>query len=142
MLSDDLGGRDVVPQHVADRVNAEAEQWASQGFTEETVRPWADLPPAAAGYLAQQKVDPRVLDLPVDLVAGSPPVPLRVAIMTGRLPAERAYQLLVLTGEHVPTAGREPAGRTGTAEPDGSPATGTTTRPVVPVLFSHAQSDR
>ena len=132
LLSDDLGGRDVVPQHVADRVNAEAEQWASQGFTAETVRPWADLPPAAAGYLAQQKVDPRVLDLPVDLVAGSPPVPLRVAIVTERLPAERAYQLLVLTGEH------EPPAATG-QEPASAPAA---TRPVVPVLFSHAQPDR
>ncbi|WP_148083381.1 hypothetical protein [Micromonospora sp. Llam0] len=134
LLSDDLGGRDVVPQHVADRVNAEADQWASHGFTEQTVRPWRDLPPAAAGHLAGRQVDPRVLDLPVAVVAGTPPVPLRIAIVTGRLPAERAYELLVLTGEHrpaVPAAGNPPP-------PAPEPSR---TRPVTPVLFSHAQPD-
>ncbi|MDG4766116.1 hypothetical protein O7632_18695 [Solwaraspora sp. WMMD406] len=135
LLSDDLGGRDVVPSHVAERVSAEAEQWASHGFTEDTVRPWRDLPPAAAGHLASQQVDPRVLDLPVAVVAGTPPVPLRIAIVTGRLPAERAYQLLVLTGEHTP-AGQERG--------DQPPAMATRTapaRPVTPVLFSHAGQD-
>ncbi|MFV2020824.1 hypothetical protein [Micromonospora sp. LOL_023] len=134
LLSDDLGGRDVVPQHVADRVKAEADEWASHGFTEHTVRPWRDLPPAAAGHLAGHQVDPRVLDLPVDLVAGSPPLPLRIAIVTGRLPADRAYELLVLTGEHVP---RSKPG----AAPDQQPAAPGTSRPVIPVTFSHAQSD-
>ncbi|MFY1700080.1 MULTISPECIES: hypothetical protein [unclassified Solwaraspora] len=131
LLSDDLGGRDVVPQHVADRVSAQAEQWAGHGFTEHTVRPWRDLPPAAAGHLADRQVDPRVLDLPVEVVAGGPPVPLRVAIVTGRLPAERAYQLLVLTGEHVPM----------TTAPTRVDTSAAAVRPVTPVIFSHAQPD-
>ncbi|MFY1631855.1 hypothetical protein ACN27F_01015 [Solwaraspora sp. WMMB335] len=133
LLSDDLGGRDVVPRHVAARVTAEAEQWAGEGFTEQTVRPWRDLPPAAAGYLARNQVDPRVLDLPIDIVAGTPAVPLRIAIVTGRLPAERAYQLLVLTGEHTP-----PGSTTSSTAPGSRPDRDTPPRPVTPVLFSHA----
>ncbi|WP_173070300.1 hypothetical protein [Phytohabitans houttuyneae] len=54
LLSDDLGGRDVVPGHVADRVAERAEEWITHGFTVETVRAWQDLPPAAAAYLAER----------------------------------------------------------------------------------------
>ena len=59
LLSDDLGGREAVPRHVAERVRAEAGAWAGHGFTAETVRPWLDLPPAAAAYLVERAVDPR-----------------------------------------------------------------------------------
>jgi len=130
LLSEDLGGRDVVPRHVADRVTAEATEWAKHGFTEDTVRPWKDLPPAAAGHLAGHQVDPRVLDLPVAVVAGTAPVPLRLAISSGRLTAERAYQLLVLTGEHTPPGS--------TADQLTPPPP----RPVTPVLFSHAADEQ
>lgn len=116
LLSEDLGGREEVPPHVADRVSQEATRWAAHGFTTETVRPWLDLPPAAAAYLAERGVPPRVLDLPVEVSRS--PVTLTLAISSGLLPVERAYQLLVATGEHlIPTAQarRVPAGEWPTA---------------------------
>lgn len=128
LLSDDLGGRDVVPAHVAQRVTAQAEEWSAHGFTAQTVKPWQDLPPAAAAYLAERGVEPRVLDLPIGVFANARPVALRLAITTGRMTAERAYELLVLTGEHVPPAPR----------PAAQPAKPAAPRPVAPVLFSHA----
>jgi hypothetical protein len=155
LLSDDLGGRDVVPRHVADRVTRQAAEWEEQGFTAETVRPWRDVPPAAAGYLAQRGVPPRVLDLPVDAITGAPPVALRLAIESGRMPVERAYELLVLTGEHRPDRPAEapdapgqprpaqvvarPAGPQWAAPPSTSeeePAS-SRPRPVAPMIFSH-----
>ncbi|MEJ3746603.1 hypothetical protein WEI85_28085 [Actinomycetes bacterium KLBMP 9797] len=131
LLSDDLGGRDVVPGHVAQRVTAQAEEWSAHGFTAETLRPWQELAPAEAAYLKERGVDPRVLDLPIAAFANSGPVALRLAITTGRTTVERAYELLVLTGEHLPAA------------PPALPATVPTAqitapRPVAPVLFSHA----
>jgi hypothetical protein len=160
LLSDDLGGRDVVPRHVADRVTRQAIEWEEQGFTAETVRPWRDVPPAAAGFLAQRGVSPRVLDLPVDAIAGSAPVALRLAIESGRMPVERAYELLVLTGEHRPdqpaetadTAGEPQAGQPRPAQVVSRPAgpqwaappstsdekpASNPPRPVTPVIFSH-----
>ncbi|MFB9236906.1 hypothetical protein ACFFWC_15315 [Plantactinospora siamensis] len=100
LLSEDLGGRDEVPRHVADRVSTEARRWAEHGFGAEDVRPWLDLPPDAAAYLAERGVSPRVLDLPVSLAPA--PMALKLAITSGRLPVERAYELLVATGEHRP----------------------------------------
>jgi hypothetical protein len=122
LLSDDLGGRDAVPRHVAERATAQAEEWAALGFTEQTVRPWRDAPPATAGYLAARGVDPGVLDLPIDVRAGSPPISLRSAIGAGRMTVERAYELLVLTGQHQPPAAAAPKPR----------------HAVAPVIFSHA----
>ncbi|WP_345539456.1 hypothetical protein [Phytohabitans rumicis] len=129
LLSEDLGGRDVVPGHVADRVTERAEQWVAHGFTVETVRPWQDLAPAAAAFLAERGVDPRVLDLPVEAFPGAKPVPLRVAIGAERIPVERAYELLVLTGEHQPKLPTPPA------------KSAASVRPIAPVLFSHAKPD-
>lgn len=124
LLSDDLGGRDVVPRHVADRAAAQAEEWAAHGFTDQTVRPWREAAPADAAYLAARGVDPAVLDLPIVAYAGSAPVSLRMAIASGRLTVERAYELLVVTGQHRPAAGE--------AQPSTAP------RPIAPVVFSHA----
>ncbi|HEY8532976.1 MAG TPA: hypothetical protein VIL44_03750 [Micromonospora sp.] len=147
LLSDNLGGRDVVPKHVADRVTQQAQEWIEQGFTEETVRAWkdADLSPAAAAYLAERGVEPRVLELPMGIVPNAAPVPLRIAIASGRLSVERAYELLVLTGEHVPKDATNPQAGSGNAVPGAAaPSSGTTpaprraTRPVAPVIFSHA----
>ncbi|SDY94927.1 hypothetical protein SAMN05444365_104275 [Micromonospora pattaloongensis] len=142
LLSEDLGGRDVVPQHVADRVSAQAAEWVEEGFTAETVRPWkdADVPPAAAAYLARRGVEPRVLDLPAGVFPGAAPVALRLAIASGRLPVEQAYELLVITGEHTPPqqTGAETAG----AEQPPRPVDAPVPRPVAPVLFSHAATDQ
>ncbi|PZM91307.1 MAG: hypothetical protein DIU79_12980 [Actinobacteria bacterium] len=149
LLSDNLGGRDVVPKHVADRVTAQAEEWIEQGFTEETVRAWkdADVSPTAAGYLAERGVEPRVLELPMKIVPNADPVPLRVAIASGRLSVERAYELLVLTGEHVPPSESSqpspqaegvPAPHAQATNADTPPAPRRAPRPVAPVIFSHA----
>jgi hypothetical protein len=141
LLSDDLGGRDVVPQHVADRVSAQAAEWVDEGFTEETVRPWkdADVPPAAAAYLARRGVDPGVLDLPAGVFPGTAPVALRLAIASGRLPVERAYELLVITGEHTPP--RQPDVPGSTEDRPAAPTGAATPRPVAPMIFSHAPTE-
>lgn len=161
LLSEDLGGREEVPQHVADRVTQEAARWAAHGFTTETVRSWLDLPPAAAAYLAERGVAPRVLDLPFEVSRS--PVTLKLAISSGMIPVERAYQLLVATGEHrAPAAQGWPAAE-GPAATVPGPATapapgplgtlawsgpaesepgaewgGARRRPVSQVIFSHA----
>jgi hypothetical protein len=149
LLSADLGGRDVVPRHVADRVIAQAEQWAEQGFTVDTVRFWTDVSPAAAGYLAQRGVDPSVLDLPVSAFPGAPPVALRLAITGGRMPVEQAYELLVLTGAHAPSWSKNNAPVSPAAPPRAAPPpvtmsdpqppepTPPSRGPVAPVIFSH-----
>jgi hypothetical protein len=134
LLSDDLGGRDVVPGHVADRVSAQATEWAAHGFTEQTVRPWQDLPPAAAAYLADRDVEPRVLDLPVEAFPGAAPVALRIAITAERIPVERAYELLVLTGEHRPKTWP-------TNDPPPRKQKLDKPRPIAPVLFSHTDDE-
>ena len=131
LLSDDLGGRDVVPAHVASRVTAQADEWSAHGFDAETLRPWQDMDPATAAYLVERGVEPRVLDLPVAAFANAQPVPLRLAITTGRITVERAYELLVLTGEHQEPKPAAPA-------PPETPRPAPKTAPVAPVLFSHA----
>ena len=150
LLSDDLGGREAVPRHVAERVLAEAEAWAGHGFTAETVRPWLDLPPAAAAYLLDRAVHPRVLELPVQVARPGAPVALGLAIASGQLAVERAYDLLVATGEHRLPAGAAPEsagpspsmlpaavfGSTGVAE-SAAVAAAEPRRPVAQVIFSH-----
>jgi hypothetical protein len=128
LLSDDLGGRDAVPRHVAGRATAQAAQWAALGFTEQTVRPWRDAPPQTAAYLAARGVDPGVLDLPIDVHPGSPSISLLSAIGAGRMTVERAYELLILTGQHQP-----PGAPLSTAVP----APPAPRRAVAPVVFSH-----
>jgi hypothetical protein len=152
LLSEDLGGREAVPRHVAERVRAEAEAWAEHGFTDQTVRPWLDLPPAAAAYLVQRAVDPRVLELPVQVARPGAPVALRLAIASGLLAVERAYDLLVATGEHRPAAGPRTGGGVpsplpaavfgSTVEPESAAvAAAEPRRPVAQVIFSHPTED-
>ncbi|MFC7550597.1 hypothetical protein [Plantactinospora sp. GCM10030261] len=158
LLSDDLGGRAEVPRHVAQRVTDEADRWSAYGFsTADAVRAWSDVPPAAAAYLAERRVPPEVLDLPTTV--GRASVPLKLAIATGVLPVERAYELLVATGEHRPEASNGSAVPTIPSVPpdpipvDASLAASTpnwsgpvddqparraaSSRPVAPVVFSH-----
>ncbi|GFJ85315.1 hypothetical protein Phou_094950 [Phytohabitans houttuyneae] len=78
-----------------------------------------------------------MLDLPVDAFPGAAPVPLRIAISTERIPVERAYQLLVLTGEHQPAAPPPAPPPPPPPPPTERPAA----RPVAPVLFSHARPE-
>ncbi|MEV0393809.1 hypothetical protein [Polymorphospora rubra] len=129
LLSDDLGGRDVVPARLANRVTEQADEWAAHGFTEDTVRPWRELPPDAAGYLASRGVDPAVLSLSVS-PGGIGPVPLATAIAAQQIPVQRAYELLVLTGEHP---------RTPLADAPAAPQP--PPRAVAPVVFSHVPAD-
>jgi hypothetical protein len=118
LLSEDLGGRDVVPAAVADRVTALAAQWADHGFTPQTVRPWADLTPACGAYLAGRGVDPAALEQLIDAGAPAGPVTLRQAILTGQLDAEQAYEVVSSRTTPTPT-------------PPGPP----------PAVFSHSAAD-
>lgn len=136
LLSEDLGGRDVVPGHVADRVTSLADQWAAHGFTEEAVRPWMELPPDAANYLASRGVNSAVLDRPFGALRGAATVTFGAAIASGQLPVEQAYDLLVLTGEHKPE-------QTDQSKPEGTePTDDAPRRAVAPALFSHPATDR
>src|SRR4051794_32412552 len=61
LLGDGRGDRDVIPEHVSDRVTRLAEQWAAHGFTAETVGPWKDLDPVAAARLRAGGASPSAL---------------------------------------------------------------------------------
>jgi hypothetical protein len=145
LLNDDLGGRETVPGHVADRVTAEAQVWAEHGFTAETVRPWTDLSPVAAAYLAERGVSPRVLELPVEVARSPAPIALKLAIASGLLTVERAYELLVVTGEHVARttrpAGPPPASGHPSATGPAAAESAGPRRPVAQVFFSHATEE-
>jgi hypothetical protein len=136
LLSEDLGGRDVVPDRVADRVTALARQWADHGFTDETMRPWAELPPASAAYLKARGVDPTTLDQTINIAAVAKPLTLRQAIASGQLPAEQVYDLLVATGKHRDRG--QPLGHADGPAQRNAPAT---PRPA-PALFSHPTVER
>lgn len=133
LLSDDLGGRDAVPAHVADRVTALAAQWADHGFTARTARPWADLTPACAAYLAGRKVPPHALDQLVEVGGSTGPLTVRAALSTGRLTPEQAYDVLAgSTGaapsEQTPPAPADPPAPDGAEQARAAPP---------PVVFSH-----
>jgi hypothetical protein len=119
LLSSDLGGRDEVPQTVADRVNRLAEQWAALGFDEHSVRPWAELPPAAAAFLAERDVDPELLARPFGFEDGTEPMTIADAITGGKLTVEQVYAVV----QRLP-------------KPADAPAVA-----VAPALFSHAKHD-
>jgi hypothetical protein len=121
-LGDDLGGREVVPAHVADRVTALSAEWENEGFTEQTVQPWIGLPAPLAGALVRLGVAPAMLDvqvtdLPGGIVAGSGPMTVRQAVIAGLLSAEQVAGLVAQAPEGSP-------GETGPAQ-------------VVPAVFSH-----
>jgi len=90
-LLGDLGDRDVVPGHVADRVTGLAKQWAAAGFTDRTVHLWEELRPADAAHLNNAGVDPARLDDIID-DAGTT---YRRALATGRLTAEAVAERLL-----------------------------------------------
>jgi hypothetical protein len=104
------------------------------GFTPTTARPWADLTPACAAYLAGRGVDPAVLDKPINTAARKP-ITLRWALSSGQLAAEQAYDLLVATGTHRPPAQPQPAPDDTTPDSPGAPP-----RPA-PAVFSHPTED-
>ena len=129
LLSEDLGGRDVVPAAVADRVTALAAQWAEHGFTPQTVRPWAELTPACGAYLAGRGVDPAALDQLIDAGSSAGPITLRQAILTGHLDAEQAYDAVSSRAAGTRTSSTPTP--TPTPTPTGPP----------PAVFSHSAAD-
>jgi hypothetical protein len=93
LLGDGRGDRDVVPDHVRDRVAALAEQWAAHGFTAETVGPWKDLDPAAAARLHAGGVTPSVLQRHTVATPGGR-ISLWRAVISGALSAAEALNEL------------------------------------------------
>jgi hypothetical protein len=107
LLGERPSGRDVVPIQVAERISRLAAQWATHGFTAATVRPWVDLPPAAAAVLAAAGATPEALDRHV-VTTGGTTTTLWRAVSSGALSAEEAV------------AAFKPA-----AAPSGTPSAGT-----------------
>ncbi|GAA3213622.1 hypothetical protein ACFO1B_13335 [Dactylosporangium siamense] len=89
LLGERPSGRDVVPAQVAERISRLAAQWAANGFTAATVRPWVDLPPAAAKALAAAGATPEALDRHVVTVAGTTTTLWR-AVSSGGMTGEEA----------------------------------------------------
>jgi hypothetical protein len=142
LLSDDLGGRDVVPERVADRVTGLATEWAASGFTTDTVRPWVDLPPATARSLASGGVDPAALDLPVRISPTTAPVTLRQALVAGLLSPDQVHDRLApgVRGRGKRPAPAAPPVTNPTATPAATPSDTPAAQPetpAAPALFSH-----
>jgi hypothetical protein len=93
LLGERPSGRDVVPVQVAERISRLAAQWAAQGFTAATVRPWVDLPPAAAAVLAKAGATPDGLERHVITTAGTTTTLWR-ALAAGTISAEEAVAAL------------------------------------------------
>lgn len=139
-LLGDLGDRDVVPGHVADRVTALARQWAASGFTDRTVHLWEDLQPADAALLNNRGVDPALLDRPV----GRSATTFRRAIAAGKLSAaDAADRLMKAAGEEAPGAApKGAAAPTNAAAPkDNEPEEPKESGPASSGLFSHQIGD-
>jgi hypothetical protein len=126
LLGERRDDRDVIPEHVADRVGALAKQWAAHGFTAQTVEPWVDLKPAAAALLASRGISPETLRR--HTVAGEAgETSLWQAVLSGVVSAAEAADRI--DGSAAP----EPA-----AEATPPPVSGT--RPA-PALFSHPTAE-
>ncbi|WP_432981928.1 hypothetical protein [Dactylosporangium sp. CA-233914] len=124
LLGDRIGDRDVIPEHVRDRVTALAGQWAAHGFTAETVRAWKDLDPAAAARLHAHGISPAALQQhTVVTPAGS--TSLWQAVTSGALSAAEAVNHLQAAGSPEPTA-----------RPSAPSPAVSTPRPA-PAVFSH-----
>ena len=89
LLGERPSGRDEVPLQVAERISRLAAQWAANGFTAATVRPWTDLQPAAAAVLAAAGATPEALDRHV-VTAGGTTTTLWRAVSSGAMTAEAA----------------------------------------------------
>jgi hypothetical protein len=135
LLGDGRGDRDVIPEHVRDRVTALAEQWAAHGFTAETVRPWKDLDPAAAARLHGHGISPTTLQQQTVVTpAGS--ISMWQAVISGALSAAEVVNRLQATGSPEPSAPR-PAPAVfshpvAALEPDNSDRRGRSTPPQTP----------
>jgi hypothetical protein len=101
LLGEGRGDRDVIPDHVHDRVTALAKQWGAHGFTAETVGAWKDLDPAAAALLHARGVTPAVLQRhTVATPAGD--ISLWRAVISGALSAAEALDELPEEGPPAP----------------------------------------
>lgn len=125
-----------MPAHVAERVTTLAAQWTEHGFTARTVRPWADLTPECAAYLASRGVDPGALDQLIDTGTSRRPLTVRNAISTAQIDVKQAYDFLVAQGYHKPPAAGQPA-----PEPAGQEPAQAQSVPA-PLVFSHPLADR
>ncbi|WP_426512945.1 hypothetical protein ACPPVO_21240 [Dactylosporangium sp. McL0621] len=125
LLGDRRGDRDVIPEHVRDRVTALAEQWAAHGFTAETVHAWKDLNPAAAAHLKAHGISPAALQRHT-VVTPTGRLTLWQAVNSGALSAAEAVNELQAAGPP------EPAARPSTPAPAAP-------RPA-PALFSHPEA--
>lgn len=141
LLSDDLGDRDAVPAHVADRVTALAAQWADHGFTAQTVRAWVDLSPACAAYLAGKEVPPHALDQVVHVDGSAGPLTVRAALSTGRLTAEQAYDVLAGNAATAPSTQPPQGPDASTPESPAPDGTAPARTPPAPAVFSHAKPE-
>jgi hypothetical protein len=103
LLGDGLGDRDVIPEHVSDRVTALAKQWAAHGFTAETVRAWRDLDPAAAARLQAHGISPAALQQHI-VATPTGSTSLWQAVISGALSAAEAVNQLQAAGPPEPTA--------------------------------------
>ncbi|GAB3830144.1 hypothetical protein ACFPIJ_31485 [Dactylosporangium cerinum] len=109
LLGERPSGRDVVPAQVAERISRLAAQWAANGFTAATVRPWADLPPAAAKVLAAAGATPEALDRHVVTVAGTTTTLWR-AVSSGGMTGEEAAAAFKPAAATPPASGEDPVG--------------------------------
>jgi hypothetical protein len=141
LLSDDLGDRDAVPAHVADRVTALAAQWVEHGFTAQTVGPWAELTPACAAYLAGRGVPPHALDQLVDVGGSAGPLTVRTALSTGRLTDEQAYDLLAGSADAASSRQTPRAPVVSTTDPPAPDGAARARMAPAPAVFSHAGTD-
>ncbi|MET7419035.1 hypothetical protein [Dactylosporangium sp. NPDC005555] len=131
LLGERPSGRDVVPAQVAERISRLAAQWAANGFTAATVRPWVDLSPPSAAVLAKAGTTPEALERHVITTAGTTTTLWR-AVAAGTMSAEEAVAALAPAAAPAPASASAVAAQAGTfsgaaAGPAGSPAVSSTT---------------
>jgi hypothetical protein len=127
LLGDRRGDRDVIPEHVGDRVTALAKQWAAHGFTAETVSAWKDLDPAVAARLHAHGITPAALQQHL-VTSRTGSISLWRAVASGALSAAEAIKELQPAGPPEPAAGRS------------GPAPAVSAPRPAPAVFSHPAS--
>lgn len=135
LMSDSLRGTPTLRAQDAEQLEAEALQWAREGFDATSVRAWhaSALPPSTCGYLARRGVSPDVLTLTLPSRFDRD-LDVATALWTQDWTVEQVYDLLVATGLHTPAP--EPA-----PLPQHPPAPHPARSAAPPVLFSSPSAD-